>query len=96
MSTHQDKESPSPTEANEDGEEEPEDGSKRNKSPAVDIDTDVTAVAGAWEALSAVDNIAGAGAKGLLGKLPNKFQGLATPEKVRVLNMNSWLSIVER
>ena len=80
MSTHQDKETFSQPNNVEDG-EGPDEG-QRNNSPTVDIDTDVTAVTGAWEALSAVDNLAGVGIKGLLGKLPSKFQGLATPEKV--------------
>ena len=90
MSTHQDKETPSQTNSDEDG-EEPKYEDQRNNSPIVDIDTDVTAVTGAWEALSAVDNVAGAGAKGLLGNLPNKFQGLATPEKVHIFNLEPWL-----
>lgn len=81
MSTHQDKETSSQPNNVED-DERPKDEGRRNNSPTVDIDTDVTAVTGAWEALSAVDNPAGVGIKGLLGKLPNKFQGLATPEKV--------------
>ena len=81
MSTHQDKETSSQPNNVED-DEGPKDEGQRNNSPTVDIDTDVTAVTGAWEALSAVDNPTGVGIKGLLGKLPSKFQGLATPEKV--------------
>ncbi|KAF8915719.1 hypothetical protein CPB85DRAFT_1293006 [Mucidula mucida] len=49
--------------------------------PDVDIDTTCTPVTGAWEALAHVDNVGGEAVKGLLGTLPNKFQGLATPEK---------------
>lgn len=79
MSTHQDKDTP--TTVDEDDEELDHAPSERNKSPSVEIDKDITTLTGAWEALSAADNISGSGAKGLLGKLPNKFQGLATPEK---------------
>lgn len=45
----------------------------------MDIDTIVTPLSGAWAALAGAH---GTGAvKGLLGQLPPKFQGLATPEK---------------
>lgn len=74
MTTHQDKDAP----ADEDEDEQP---IERNKSPSVDIQQDITTLNGAWEALSAVDSTSGSGVKGLLGKLPSKFQGLATPEK---------------
>ncbi|KAF9012264.1 WD40 repeat-like protein [Hymenopellis radicata] len=49
--------------------------------PDVDIDTTCTPVTGAWEALAHADNVGGEMVKGLLGTLPSKFQGLATPEK---------------
>ncbi|KAK0466364.1 uncharacterized protein EV420DRAFT_826072 [Desarmillaria tabescens] len=55
--------------------------SSRNSSPSVDIDTTVTPVTGAWAALANADNATGVGVKGLIGPLPPKFQGLATPEK---------------
>jgi pyrimidine and pyridine-specific 5'-nucleotidase len=35
-----------------------------------------------WEALAAADTVSVSGVKGLLGKLPAKFQGLATPDPV--------------
>ncbi|THU89940.1 hypothetical protein K435DRAFT_821256 [Dendrothele bispora CBS 962.96] len=47
----------------------------------VDIDTAVTPVTGAWAALAQADQVSGAGVKGLIGNLPAKFNGLATPEK---------------
>ncbi|PBL00402.1 hypothetical protein ARMGADRAFT_1050611 [Armillaria gallica] len=53
----------------------------RSSSPSVDIDTTVTTVTGAWTALANADSATGAGVKGLIGPLPPKFQGLATPEK---------------
>ncbi|KAK0481539.1 hypothetical protein IW261DRAFT_1334733 [Armillaria novae-zelandiae] len=53
----------------------------RNASPSVDIDTTVTTVTGAWAALANADSATGAEVKGLIGSLPPKFQGLATPEK---------------
>lgn len=49
-------------------------------SPSVDIDTDVTPLTGAWAALAGEVGTSG-GIPGLLGPLPNKFSGLATPEK---------------
>ncbi|KAL4263510.1 hypothetical protein AB1N83_005087 [Pleurotus pulmonarius] len=49
-------------------------------APSVDIDTDVTPLTGAWAALAGEVNSSG-GIPGLLGPLPNKFSGLATPEK---------------
>ncbi|KAL0958961.1 hypothetical protein HGRIS_014273 [Hohenbuehelia grisea] len=61
--------------------------SKRSASPRVDIDTDVTPLSGAWETLSGSLsetfglNGAAGGVRGLLGRLPDKFAGLATPEK---------------
>lgn len=45
----------------------------------VDIDTNVTPLTGAWAALA--ETTSGSDVKGLLGQLPAKFQGLATPEK---------------
>ncbi|KAK0233809.1 hypothetical protein IW262DRAFT_1488083 [Armillaria fumosa] len=53
----------------------------RNTSPSVDIDTAVTTITGAWAALANADSVTGAEVKGLIGPLPPKFQGLATPEK---------------
>ncbi|KAG5333218.1 hypothetical protein C0989_006075, partial [Termitomyces sp. Mn162] len=46
-------------------------------STLVNIDTDVRVLTGAWAALAQP----GAGVRGLLGALPQKFGGLATPEK---------------
>jgi pyrimidine and pyridine-specific 5'-nucleotidase len=63
---------------------DPDDSVVRDPSPSpvqVDIETDVRPLSGAWAALAHVDNVSGAGVKGLLGLLPPKFQGLATPEK---------------
>lgn len=63
---------------------DPDDAIVRDSSPTpvvVDIDTDVRPLSGAWAALASMDNVSGAGVKGLLGQLPPKFQGLATPEK---------------
>lgn len=46
----------------------------------VDLDNVVTPLTGAWNALSTADT-SGVTVKGLIGSLPPKFQGLATPEK---------------
>ncbi|KAF9044249.1 WD40-repeat-containing domain protein [Panaeolus papilionaceus] len=45
---------------------------------SVDIDTDIAPLTGAWGALAEATSV---GVKGLLGPLPPKFAGLATPEK---------------
>jgi len=81
MSTHRDKDHPVSADDDNDHDGDEHAGEGRNKSPSVDVDKDITTLTGAWEALSAADTISGSGVKGLLGKLPNKFQGLATPDK---------------
>lgn len=85
MSTHQDKERLPVAGEDDEGElRDPDDVVVRDPSPLpVDIQTqtDIRPLAGAWAALAAVDGVSGAGVKGLLGQLPPKFQGLATPEK---------------
>lgn len=43
------------------------------------MENTVTPLGGVWAALAEVGT--SAGAKGLIGPLPPKFQGLATPEK---------------
>lgn len=49
--------------------------------PSVDIDTDIQPLSGAWGALAEVNLGSTAIVPGLLGPLPPKFAGLATPEK---------------
>ncbi|KAG6914496.1 hypothetical protein DXG01_016943 [Tephrocybe rancida] len=77
MSTHQDKGTPRPQEQ---GIDEDDEGAivRDPAPPPVDIDTDVRALRGAWAALA---DGGAEGCKGLLGALPHKFAGLATPEK---------------
>ncbi|KAF8347588.1 hypothetical protein F5887DRAFT_956525 [Amanita rubescens] len=52
---------------------------------SVDVDSNVTPLAGAWSALAGPDfedgGLTATKVKGLLGTLPKKFQGLAVPEK---------------
>ncbi|KAF9479123.1 hypothetical protein BDN70DRAFT_879098 [Pholiota conissans] len=86
MSTHQDKETvvPAQTHTGEDAEEEDDLNfitQMAPTAPSVDIDTDVVPLSGAWGALADVALGSTTGAKGLLGQLPPKFAGLATPEK---------------
>jgi len=81
MSTHQDRERRSFAEDNDQAEDDENSVDSRTPSPSVDIDTDVTPLTGAWAALAGADNTSSARTKGLLGHLPVKFQGLATPEK---------------
>ena len=47
----------------------------------VEYETNIVPLTGAWAAVADLDGPGAAGVKGLLGHLPNKFQGLATPEK---------------
>ncbi|KAH7890529.1 WD40-repeat-containing domain protein [Phlebopus sp. FC_14] len=51
--------------------------------PRVNIDTNIIPLSGAWAALAHanVETVNRGSVKGLLGTLPNKFTGLATPEK---------------
>ncbi|KAJ8082679.1 hypothetical protein PM082_008535 [Marasmius tenuissimus] len=75
MSIHEDRSKPAKGDTDPD-----EDDLDSMLTPSVDIDTNVTAVSGAWAALAeSVDTHAQV--KGLIGPLPSKFQGLATPEK---------------
>ncbi|THH17932.1 hypothetical protein EW146_g2977 [Bondarzewia mesenterica] len=76
MSTHRDKQVKP---LSEDGDNESDSGSARVDESIVDFNTEITAVSGAWGVLA--DGDAGARVKGLLGQLPAKFTGLATPEK---------------
>lgn len=83
MSTHRDKEGN--RRAAEEGDEtnaEGSDGGKSESAPFVEFnESNILPLTGAWEALAETDNITAAGMKGLLGAVPAKFQGLATPEK---------------
>jgi len=49
----------------------------------VDLDTNIIPLSGTWAALANVsgNSVDTASMKGLLGALPSKFTGLATPEK---------------
>ncbi|KAI0371888.1 hypothetical protein BV20DRAFT_964520 [Pilatotrama ljubarskyi] len=80
MSQHRDKEETA-REASDEDSEESKSEAPRTPSPGVDFDTDILPVTGAWAALAHEDNVSAVGVKGLLGQLPPKFQGLATPEK---------------
>lgn len=78
MSTHRDKPAP----VFENGPDNAGEGSppRANNPPAVDVDTNIATISGAWSVIA--DDPAGAyDMKGLYGTLPAKFAGLATPEK---------------
>lgn len=78
MSTHREKHAP----VFENGPDDNGEGSvpRANNLTAVDLDTDIAAISGAWSVIA--DDPAGAyDMKGLHGSLPAKFAGLATPEK---------------
>jgi len=51
-------------------------GTAVSLTPSVDVDTNIVTLTGAWGDLGT-----GGNSRGLLGQLPNKFTGLATPEK---------------
>ena len=84
MSTHQDRETPLASQGQEGEQEDADLNFITRKSPsptAVDIETCIEPMTGAWGALAEVTPGSMANAKGLLGQLPPKFAGLATPEK---------------
>jgi len=78
MSTHQDRDTPTKIE----GEDEDDLAFiARHLPPSVDIETHIAPLTGAWGALAETSLGSTIGVKGLLGPLPPKFAGLATPEK---------------
>lgn len=88
MSTHRDKDAKA-LGAEDDGSDDESnqvgsDKSERNQagSPVngVDFGTEIIPLQGVWSALANVDANT-ASVKGLVGQLPKKFEGLATPEK---------------
>ena len=88
MSTHRDKDAKrSGSQGDNDDDEElgtNEVDKPRKTSPVghdVDLDEDTTPLEGVWAALSEGVPDSVANVKGLLGGLPKKFEGLATPEK---------------
>lgn len=78
LSTHRDK-----TQAAKDSDDSDEEQAElpRTPSPGVDFDKGIVPLTGAWAALAEGDSVSCTGVKGLLGQIPAKFQGLATPEK---------------
>lgn len=81
MTTHQDKEKPLPAQGEGDEEEDDLSFISKEVKPAVDIDSNIVPLSGAWGALADVSIGSSVGVNGLLGPLPPKFAGLATPEK---------------
>ena len=83
MSTHRDKSDTKISSDDSDAGYDTEGSEFRRMSPVstIDCDTNIEPLTGAWAALADVDSTSAVGIKGLRGKLPNKFQGLATPEK---------------
>ena len=89
MSTHREKDAkPSESQDNDDGDEElgtnEPAGKSRKPSPVgheADLDEGMVSLQGVWAALSEGVPDSAANVKGLLGSLPKKFEGLATPEK---------------
>jgi pyrimidine and pyridine-specific 5'-nucleotidase len=76
ISTHQDKDKA----GEKDVDEVSDSGASSSATSEVDVDTGVVPLTGAWAAV-ADGEVEGKDVKGLLGKIPSKFAGLATPEK---------------
>lgn len=89
MSTHRDKDAkPSGSQGDDEDDEElgTNEGADNLRKPCyvgheVDLDEDIIPLQGVWAALSEGVPEPVANARGLLGSLPKKFEGLATPEK---------------
>ncbi|TCD63314.1 hypothetical protein EIP91_005695 [Steccherinum ochraceum] len=84
MSTHRDRDLSKRADTDEDDDpssSDPSDSEAPRTPSPVDSETDILSLTGAWAALADTDNVAGAGVRGLMGSLPAKFTGLATPEK---------------
>ena len=87
MSTHEDREYPSVPRHGEDEDEDDADLNfivpvEKTLTPSVDIDTNITPLTGAWSAVAGGEGGKSINTtKGILGQLPAKFAGLATPEK---------------
>lgn len=83
MSTHRDKEEAHRAALADDDDTFSSAASDSGRSDAtseVDYEMNIVPLTGAWAAIAETDGVA-AEVKGVLGKLPAKFQGLATPEK---------------
>ncbi|THG96759.1 hypothetical protein EW026_g5133 [Hermanssonia centrifuga] len=83
MSTHRDKaDTKSSDETDKESESEYSSSSSRlSPGLSVDVDNNIVPLTGAWSAMADTDTVSAPGVKGFLGKVPAKFQGLATPEK---------------
>lgn len=88
MSTHRDKDAkPSESQDGDDDDEElgtdevADKSKKHHLGHGVDLDEDIIPLQGVWASLSEGVPESVANVKGLLGGLPKKFEGLATPEK---------------
>ncbi|EAU86743.2 hypothetical protein CC1G_06504 [Coprinopsis cinerea okayama7 len=94
LTTHREKETTGPvstSQVNDDIDEDDEDADLRAiinmgspakpPAPTVEINSDITALTGAWSAISGLSPNDNVRPKGLLGPLPAKYNGLATPEK---------------
>lgn len=89
MSTHRDKDA-KPSGSQDDDNDDEEFGTNdaadksRKADPVdrdVDLDEDIIPLQGVWTALSEGVPESASNIEGLLGGLPKKFEGLATPEK---------------
>ena len=88
MSTHRDKDAKhSESQDGDDDDEElgtdevADKSKKHHPGHGVDLDEDIIPLQGVWASLSEGVPESVANVKGLLGGLPKKFEGLATPEK---------------
>ena len=82
MSTHRDKDDRKRASDEEEDDVSCASDSGRSDAPSeLEYETSILPLTGAWSAVAEADEVSVAGVKGLRGKLPVKFHGLATPEK---------------
>ncbi|EDR09874.1 uncharacterized protein LACBIDRAFT_318148 [Laccaria bicolor S238N-H82] len=88
MSTHEDQEHPLVPRNDQDNDDDVDADLnfivpvEKTPTPSVDIDTNITPLTGAWSAVAGGEGGKSINTtKGILGQLPAKFAGLATPEK---------------
>ncbi|KIP09358.1 hypothetical protein PHLGIDRAFT_86815 [Phlebiopsis gigantea 11061_1 CR5-6] len=81
MSTHRDKDDTRRVSEDDDELSCASDSGRSDATSELEYETNILPLTGAWAAMAETDEVAAAGVKGLRGKLPTKFNGLATPEK---------------
>lgn len=81
MSTHRDKDDTKRASEDDDHLSSASDSGRSDAPSELEYETNILPLTGAWSAVAEADEASLAGVKGLRGRLPAKFHGLATPEK---------------